>query len=138
MISEGENNPVIVFDGICNFCNGSVNFIIQRDAAATFRFTPVQSEYAQQLMAKYGLSGVGVDTFLLIKNEKSYTTTDAALEICRDLDGYWPLMRVFRFIPRGVRDFFYRLLARNRYAWFGKAEVCMMPTPEIRARFIGI
>ena len=133
--TTGQDKPVIIFDGVCNFCNSSVNFIIRRDAAATFCFAPMQSAYAQQLIAECGMPDVGTDTFLLVKNGRAYVMTDAALEICRDLDGHWPLMRVFRFVPRGLRDFCYRLLARNRYRLFGKAEVCMVPTPEVRARF---
>jgi predicted DCC family thiol-disulfide oxidoreductase YuxK len=132
-----DNRHVVIFDGVCNFCNGAVNFIIQRDPNDTFSFTPMQSDIAKGLIEKHKVPEVGIDTFLLIKGDECYTFTDAALEIAKDLSGYWYLFGVFKIIPRLMRDYFYRLFARNRYALFGKRETCMIPTPEIRSRFLG-
>lgn len=131
-----DNRHLVIFDGVCNFCNGSVNFIIKHDSQRIFSFTPMQSELAQQLINKYGITKVGVDTFLLIKNNQCYVRTNAALEITKDLDGYWKWMRLFRIVPRPIRDFFYRLFARNRYALFGRTDACIVPSDEIKDRFL--
>lgn len=137
-VSPMDSRYVIIFDGVCNFCNGSINFIIKRDPECKFAFTPMQSELAQQIMKEHGVSNVGFDTFLLIKGVRSYSFTDAALEIARDLSGFWPLLAVLRIIPRFIRDWFYRLFARNRYAIFGRTDACMVPTEELKSRFIGL
>ena len=129
---------IIIFDGICNFCNASVNFIIKRDPQAIYKFTPMQSELAQQLMAEHGIADADLDTFVLIKNGQCHVRTDAALEIAKDLSGFWHLCGAFRILPGPLRDFCYRLLAKNRYRLFGKRESCMVPTPEIRSRFVGL
>lgn len=135
---QPDQRHLIIFDGVCNFCNSSVNFIIERDKNNTFAFTPIQSELAQTLMTKYGVTHLGMDTFLLIKNDQCYLRTDAALEITKDLSGYWYLFGAAKIIPRPLRDFFYRVFARQRYRLFGKREVCMMPTAEVRGRFLGV
>lgn len=96
----------------------------------------MQSVAGQQLIDDFGATMVGVDTFLLIKNGKCYERTDAALEIAKDLTGFWYLVDVFRILPKPARDYCYSLLARNRYALFGRRESCMVPTPELRGRFI--
>ena len=129
---------IIIFDGICNFCNGAINFIIRHDPQARFSFTPMQTELAQTLIKKYSITNVGVDTFLLIKGDKCYIWTDAALEITKDLSGYWYLFNLMKIIPRPFRDFLYKLFARNRYKLFGKRSVCMTPTEEVKCRFVGI
>ena len=131
-----NNRHVIIFDGLCNFCNGAVNFIIKRDPNKVFVFVPMQSEIAQKLIEEFQAQKVGFDTFLLIKNGVCYYRTDAALEIAKDLTGLWYLFRVFKVLPRGFRDFFYRAFARNRYELFGRKEVCMVPTDDVRSRFL--
>ena len=131
-----ENIQIVIFDGTCNFCNGSVNFIIARDPESKFNFAPMQGESAKVLMKQHGIDNPDLDTFLLIKDGKLYQRTDAALEIAKDLTGYWKYFQVFRFVPSPLRDIFYRLLAKNRYRLFGKRESCMVPTPEIRQRFL--
>ena len=133
-----DDRHLIIFDGVCNFCNGSVNFIIRHDSQGQFVFTPMQSDLAQQKIDQYGITNVGVDTFLLIKNDQCYVRTDAALEITKDLDGYWKIMRFFRIVPRPIRDFFYRFFARNRYAIFGRSDACIVPSDEVKNRFVGI
>ncbi|WP_211829382.1 thiol-disulfide oxidoreductase DCC family protein [Kistimonas asteriae] len=131
-----EDHQIIIFDGICNFCNGAVNFIIERDSKGVFKFSPMQSEIAQELISKHQINEAGYDTFLLIKNEQCFVRTNAALEITKDLDGLWFMFRVLKIIPSVIRDFFYRLFARNRYNLFGKRSACMVPSKEVRDRFL--
>lgn len=133
-----DSRHLVIFDGVCNFCNGAVNFIIARDPAGKFAFTPMQSELAQETLRLYGITNVGVDTFLLIKDHQTYIWTNAALEISKDLTGHWYLFNIFRVVPRPIRDWFYRIFARNRYALFGRTTSCMVPNPEVRSRFLGI
>lgn len=99
-----ETRHIIVFDGVCKFCNGAVNFIIRRDRKNLFCFTPMQGEAGQRLIEKYSADMVGVDTFLLLKDGVCFERTDAALEITKDLSGLWPLCRVFRILPRSMRQ----------------------------------
>lgn len=96
----------------------------------------MQSKSAQDLITKYNVKNVDFDTFLLIKNDKCYYRTDAALEITKDLSGLWFLFRIFKILPEGFRDYFYRILARNRYNLFGKSDSCMIPTPEVKRKFL--
>lgn len=136
-----NNKHIIIFDGVCNLCNSSVNFIICRDPAAKFLFAPMQTELDESLLKQYYDDGTdieNIDTFLLIKNEQCFTKSDAALEIAKDLSSFWKLCVVFKIIPRTVRDIFYNLIARNRYAVFGKKDKCMIPSQELMSRFIGI
>ncbi len=131
-----SNQHVIIFDGVCNFCNGAVNFIIKRDHNNVFVFAPLQSPTAQKLILEYKVDKVGFDTFLLIKNNACFFRTNAGLEITTDLSGYWYLFKVTKIIPRPIRDYFYRLFARNRYSIFGKTETCMVPTAELKDKFL--
>lgn len=132
-----EKRHLVVFDGVCNFCNGAVNFIIKRDPAAKFVFTPLQTELAQQTLRTHGISNEGTDTLLLVKNGQAYVWSDAALEIAKDLGGFWYLFNIFKVVPRPVRDWCYRLFARNRYKLFGKASQCRVPTAADKDRFVG-
>lgn len=127
-------NPIILFDGVCNFCNSSVNFIIEHDKKGYFKFAPLQSEIGKSLVEKFGLSDV--DSIILVENEKAYTHSTAALKFIKHLDGIWKFAYILIIIPRPVRDFFYKLFAKNRYRLFGKKEACMLPTPEVRQRFL--
>ncbi len=131
-----DNRHIVIFDGVCNFCNGAVNFIIKRDPAGRFAFTPMQSSIGQELVEKYGAEMVRVDTFLLVKDGQCYDRTDAALEITKDLTGFWRMFRVVKILPRPFRDYFYRLFARNRYKLFGRRDTCMTPTESVRERFL--
>ncbi|MDP4558189.1 thiol-disulfide oxidoreductase DCC family protein [Halomonas meridiana] len=133
-----DNRYIVIFDGVCNFCNGAVNFIINRDPEGTFAFTPMQSELAQELTQRFNVPDVGMDTLVLIKAGKCYVLSDAALEIAKDLKGPWRLCYVFKVVPRPIRDAAYKLFARNRYRLFGKREACMVPTVEVKSRFVGI
>lgn len=132
-----DNRHIVIFDGVCNFCNGAVNFIIARDPKGLFAFAPMQSDLAKELMETHNIHNVGIDTFLLIKNGQCFVYSSAALEITRDLTGYWYAFNVFKLLPAPIRDFFYKTFARNRYALFGRQDKCMVPSEEIRSRFIG-
>lgn len=134
-INAGDS-AIVLFDGVCNFCNGTVNFIIRRDSENRFRFAALQSEAGQKLLRQYDLNQPGIDSVVLIENGGAFTHSSAALKIARRLGGFWQVFSIFQIVPRPARDFFYRLLARNRYRLFGKKDVCMMPTPEIKARFL--
>lgn len=129
-------SPVILFDGVCNLCNGSVLFIIKRDPQAKFRFASLQSDFGQQQLHKFNRS-VTLESVLLIEADKLYDKSTAALKIASKLCGLWPLLSIFRVVPKSWRDGIYTWIARNRYRWFGKRESCMIPTPEFKSRFIG-
>ena len=129
-------SAIILFDGVCNFCNGSVNFIIERDGKNYFKFAPLQSDIAQKLLEKHGINKAETDSVILIENERADTHSTAALKIARRLDGFWSWFYGFIIVPKPVRDFFYKLFAKYRYKLFGRQDACMMPTPEIRQRFL--
>lgn len=131
-----ENHAIMLFDGVCNFCNDSVQFIIKRDPNAYFKFAPLQSEEGKALLAQYGLPLDAMDTIILIENNKAYSYSTAALRIARKLSKLWSLFYIFILVPPFIRNPIYRFVGRNRYKWFGKKESCMMPTPEIRSRFL--
>ena len=133
-----SEKKIVIFDGECNFCNGSVNFIIRRDPESAFSFSPIQCSYAQELIKKFQISKVGIDTFLLIKDGRCFSHSTAALEITKDLSGFWYLFGVFKLVPAPLRDVFYKAFARNRYALFGKQDACMVPSSDVRSRFVGI
>ncbi|HEV2843602.1 MAG TPA: thiol-disulfide oxidoreductase DCC family protein [Thermoanaerobaculia bacterium] len=129
--------PIVLFDGVCNLCSTSVQFILQRDPTGKFRFASLQSDLAQRLLTEHGLDPKALDSVVVIDGDHLYRESDAALRIARDMKGAWKALAVFRVIPRSVRDWAYRLIARNRYRWFGKKESCWLPTPEVRGRFLG-
>ena len=126
---------IVLFDGVCNYCNTMVNFTISQDPEKLFKFAPLQSEVGIRLRAKYGI-GDDIDSVVLIEDEKAYLHSTAALRIARGLGGIWSLTYVFIIIPEFIRDFCYKLFAKYRYRLFGKKDVCMMPTPDIRERFL--
>jgi predicted DCC family thiol-disulfide oxidoreductase YuxK len=127
---------IILFDGVCNFCNASINFVMDHDPKYQFKFAALQSDFAKEKLAKAGLSTNDFDSVVLIEGDKVYTRSTAALRIARLLSGAWPLMYGFVIVPPFIRNAIYDLVARNRYRWFGKSENCRLPSPEERARFI--
>lgn len=133
-----DSRNIVIFDGVCNFCNGAVHFIINRDPKGIFVFAPMQSNLAKELMTKHQINNDGVDTFLLVKNDRCFVFSSAALEIAKDLTGFWSVLRIFKWVPASIRDAFYKLFARNRYALFGKQDHCMVPTADVKSRFIGV
>lgn len=128
--------PVILFDGVCNFCNSSVNFIIKRNREKDIRFAALQSEAGKRLLNEYRLPAGEMESIVFIENGNAYQRSSAALRICRRLSGAWPLCYGFILVPRFIRDAVYNWIAANRYKWFGVQEQCMIPTPEVRERFI--
>ena len=127
---------IILFDGVCNFCDGAVNFTIKRDKNKQIKFAALQSDIGKQLSKEYGLPENYMNSFLFIENGKMYSKSTAALKVCRHLKGLWPLCYGLIIVPSFIRNGIYDLIAKNRYKWFGQKEECMIPTPEVRARFL--
>ncbi len=128
--------PVVVFDGVCNLCEDSVAFIIARDPEAKFKFVSAQSPVGKEIQKRYEVDAVEDETVILIKNGKVFTHSDAGLEIAEDLSGPWRLLRYAKAVPKPIRNKVYSTIAKNRYKWFGKKSVCMVPSSEIKARFL--
>jgi predicted DCC family thiol-disulfide oxidoreductase YuxK len=131
-----NEHPVILFDGVCNFCDSAVNFVLKQDKKGIFRFAPLQSEAAQKLLQQYNLSTKDFDSFILIDDGKVYKKSSASLQVMNKLPWYWKEVQIFRIIPTIFRDAIYDFIAKHRYKWFGKKDQCMVPTPEIRSRFL--
>jgi len=128
---------VVLFDGVCNLCNSSVQFIIRRDPRARIYFAALQSEYGRAQIKKFNLPPDKLYSVMFIKNGQLRERSNAALEIARHLSGFWPAFYFFKIIPRFMRDALYDFIAANRYKWFGKKDECMIPTPELKGRFLG-
>ena len=131
-----NDNPVILFDGVCNFCNSAVNFTLKRNTKANIRFAPMQSEAGQKLLQQYTLPVDDMQSFIFIENGIVYKQSTAGLKVCRHLRGFWPMCYVFMIVPKFIRDGIYNWIAKNRYKWFGVKQACMIPTPEVRSRFL--
>ena len=130
-----KEHPIVVFDGVCNFCNASVSFILAHDRARVFRFAPLQSEVGRRLLERAALPPLDADTFLLVDKGRVLARSDAALDVARRLPAPWRWGAALAVLPRSWRDAVYRLIARHRYRWFGKRAVCMVPAPDVRERF---
>lgn len=133
MSSPDLSRPVLFFDGVCNLCNGAVQWILKRDKQERFLFAPLQSELGEKLQQKAGRK---LDSLILQHGGKVFVKSSAALEVARLLGLPWALLSVVRIVPRPLRDAVYDWIARNRYRWFGKKDACMLPTPALRARFL--
>jgi predicted DCC family thiol-disulfide oxidoreductase YuxK len=133
-----NQKKIILFDGVCNFCNFWVNFVIKRDKKDLFRFAPIQSEKARELMARFevNISNENPDTFILIDGEKFFTKSTAALMVCKQLNGMSKILFLLIILPEFFRDFVYDLIAANRYKLFGKKETCRVPAEEGKAKFL--
>jgi predicted DCC family thiol-disulfide oxidoreductase YuxK len=127
---------VILFDGECNLCSWSVQFIIKRDPQAHFRFAALQSPAGRRLLGACGADGPAADSVVLIEGASCYTRSDATLRIARRLAGAWPLLATLAVVPRPLRDWAYDAVARKRFRWFGRADSCLVPTPALRDRFV--
>jgi predicted DCC family thiol-disulfide oxidoreductase YuxK len=130
------DQPILLFDGVCNLCNRGVQFIIRHDTKEKFKFAALQSEAGQGLLKKFNLPTTDFDTFVLVEGEKYYRRSTAALRIAKDLNGAWKLFYGFIIIPAFLRDWVYNLVANSRYKIFGRTDSCMIPTPELRRRFL--
>jgi predicted DCC family thiol-disulfide oxidoreductase YuxK len=130
------NHPVILFDGVCNLCNGFVQFIIKHDKKNKFRFGSLQSESAKKLLETFHFSLEELKTIVLVEDGKIYMRSRALLRIASHLDGVWKLTSIFHVIPSFISDVVYNLVSKYRYKVFGKRDSCMIPSPEIKSRFI--
>lgn len=128
-------NPIVLFDGICNYCNSMVNFAIRNDRKGRLRFAPLQSGAGRKLLQQYQVPPE-IDSVVFIENDRAFYYSDAALRIARHLQGPARLLYCFIVVPRFIREPIYKWIARNRYKWFGKKDSCMIPTPEVRNRFL--
>ncbi len=132
-----KNKKIILFDGVCNLCNDAVIFIIKHDKNDQFRFASLQSDLGRQLLEERNIDPNYLDSIILIEPGIAwYEKSDAALEISRDLSGFYQGLKIFKILPKGFRDAVYNGIANNRYKWFGKKESCMIPTPELKAKFL--
>ncbi len=127
---------VILFDGVCNFCNATVNFVIRHDKRDRFRFAPLQSAAGRALQAEYGLNPDALNTFILVENGQAYERSTAALKVARGLGFPLNMLYVFIIVPRFLRDMVYNFVARRRYKWFGKKDACMVPDERTRRKFL--
>lgn len=127
---------LILFDGVCNFCNTAVQMVIEIDRQKIFKFAPIQSELGRQLYHQHGLDASDIQTLMLVDGDRVWTKSDAVLEVLSRLDGGWQLLGAFKAMPQPLRDWAYSEFARQRFVLFGKRDACMVPTPELRERFI--
>lgn len=130
-----NTNPVILFDGVCNLCNSSVQFVIKHDPKKKFRFASIQGDYGQQVLKQFHLPPDSLNSFILLEDNQIYTHSTGALKVAKQLSGAWPLLYVFIIIPPFIRNVVYQFIANNRYKWFGKKESCAIPSPELKALF---
>jgi predicted DCC family thiol-disulfide oxidoreductase YuxK len=131
-----SDKSIILFDGVCNMCNGFVNFLILRDKENRFLFGSLQSSGVKELLSRLNYTGNKLSTVLLVENNRVYSESTAVLRIARKMNGLWPFLYVFIIVPPFLRNFLYNLVAKNRYRIFGKRDSCMMPTAELKAKFI--
>lgn len=131
-----DTRLIILFDGVCNLCNAGIQSVIKKDKKKKFRFASLQGEKGQALLREFNLADNNLDSFVLIEGDKAYTRSTAALRIAKITGGFWKILYALIIFPRFIRDAVYNLVARNRYRWFGKKDECMVPTPELRDRFL--
>lgn len=135
-VAEIPNQPVVLFDGVCNLCDKTVQFIIDRDRSETFLFASLQSAAGRRILEAVGFPVERFDTMVLVEGGRAYTKSSAALRIVRRLSGLWPLVYGFVLVPKAIRDMAYTTVSRNRYKWFGVRDECRIPTPELKSRFL--
>jgi predicted DCC family thiol-disulfide oxidoreductase YuxK len=128
-------NPIVLFDGVCKFCNTSVQFVLAYNREENIHFSPLQSDFAKQLLTQFNLSSEDINTVVFIENGKAYTKSSAVFHISKHLTYPWKALYHFKHIPKNITDWIYGLIAKNRYSWFGKKNQCMIPKPEWRKRF---
>jgi predicted DCC family thiol-disulfide oxidoreductase YuxK len=136
LLALSQQQPVVLFDGVCNFCDATINFLIRHDSRARFRFAPLQEAAGQALLQQLGLNTSTFDTFLLLEQGRVYQKSTAALRVLRQLPGAWPLLYGFAIVPVFLRDAVYGFIARNRYRWFGRKDACLIPDKSVRGRFV--
>lgn len=135
-MKTSDVTAIVLFDGLCNLCDYSVQFIIKHDPKKRYKFAPLQSELARELLQSHDLDPNNLERAVLLENGKAYTYSTASLRIARHLSGAWPLLYGFIIVPRFIRDAVYRWVARNRYHWLGKKETCILPSSDNHSRFL--
>jgi predicted DCC family thiol-disulfide oxidoreductase YuxK len=130
------DGPILLFDGECNLCNGVVRFVAPRDRGGAIRFAALQSEAGVALQRRFGLDPDDLDTVVLVEGDRCHRKSDAALRVARRLSGAWPVLALLRVVPRPLRDWAYDRFAERRYRWFGRSDACLVPTRELRERFL--
>ncbi len=131
-----DSHPIILFDGVCNLCSSSVQYVIKHDPKHIFRFASLQSSFAQNILSKNNLSLNNYNSFVLYTDNKIYTRSTAALMVAKKLSGFIQLLYVFIIVPKFIRDAVYNFIAKNRYAWFGKKNECWLPSAELKSLFL--
>ncbi|OAB77960.1 thiol-disulfide oxidoreductase DCC family protein [Cochleicola gelatinilyticus] len=135
-MDKTEKHSIILFDGVCNLCNSSINFVIRHDPKNRFQFAALQSEIGASLTEEFTIDPNDTDSIILIENNTAYVKSTAALRIAKGLSGAYPLLYAFIIIPTFIRNKVYDYVAKNRYKWYGKKDSCMIPTPELKSRFL--
>ncbi|KJS00598.1 MAG: hypothetical protein VR65_12380 [Desulfobulbaceae bacterium BRH_c16a] len=133
---EKTDQPLIIFDGVCNLCEYSVKFIVKNDRQARFKFVSAQSDRGKELQRLHGVDIFKDGSVILLKNDQVYVKSDAVVEIAKDLEGLWRFLHVFKFIPKPVRDLVYSIISKNRYRWFGRKNQCLLSDKNIKDRFL--
>ena len=136
ILKMSSNRPVIFFDGVCNLCNRSVQFILKRDKKKQFLFAPLQGKTGTEFLNSRQLPLNDFNSFILVEGDKIYTKSTAALTVARKLGGGWKLLYGFMIVPKFIRNAVYNFIATHRYKWFGRKDECMIPTPELKERFL--
>jgi len=131
-----DDDPVILFDGVCNLCSGFVQFVIPRDTEGKYRFASLQSDVGRALLAEHGLPTDELESIVLIEDGESYVKSSAIIQIATGLGGVYRALSPFRFLPRSIRDRVYDFVAEHRYRWFGKKDQCLMPSGDVESRFL--
>jgi predicted DCC family thiol-disulfide oxidoreductase YuxK len=131
-----ENKKIVLFDGVCNLCSSSVQFILKRDKKNQFLFGSLQGTTGQAYLKKFNLPADTFNSFMLVERDTLYTRSTGALRMLKYLGGVWPLLYVFIIVPKFIRDTVYNFIAGNRYKWFGRKEACWLPTPDLKSRFL--
>ena len=132
-----QNKKIILFDGLCNLCNSSVQFLIKRDSKDIFRFVSLQSELGKELLSKLPIAIQNTDSIILFESEVIvYFKSQAMFQIIKSLGGLFNCLLIFKLLPHSIHDFIYDYIAKNRYHWFGKKEQCLVPTKEIQSKFL--
>lgn len=135
-MDNNSKKPIVLFDGVCNLCNTTIQYIIKRDKKNQFYFASLQGSTGQRLLQEFQLPVNTFNSFVLVEGDKVYTKSTGALKVLKKLGGVWTLVYAFIIVPPFIRDAAYNLVSKNRYRWFGKREYCMIPTPELKARFL--
>ena len=137
LVELPKDKKLILFDGVCNLCNNSINFVIRKDKKNQFLFAPLQGELGEKFIRERNIDTAKTDSIILLEPGKAYyVKSSAALKIGQSFGGAWKMLAIFEWIPTSISDFFYDIIAKNRYRWFGRMDNCMIPTPELKAKFL--